>query len=165
MPYRRARSAAAPALLSLLFLLAGCSGEGSASPSAPASTQDKGAVDPKQAAFFQCLKEQGLPMKDTTSGIPVVDAAAADPAKVKEAERACDSRRSIPPASTEQLATAKELTACMRANGVPDFPDPDPRTGQHDIEKLDPKSSPQGASALKKCGGEDKSKTAGKVGG
>lgn len=165
MPFRRARSAAAPALLSLLFLLSGCSDGGSALPSAPQSTQDKGAVDPKQAAFFQCLKEQGLPMKDTASGIPVVDSATADPAKVKEAERACESRRSIPQVTTEQLAAAKGFTACMRANGVPDFPDPDPQTAQHDIEKLDLKNSPKGSEALKKCGGEDKSKTAGKVGG
>ncbi|WP_328620629.1 hypothetical protein [Streptomyces sp. NBC_00354] len=162
---------AAPALLSGLFLLAGCSGGDSASPSPSSSTsvpqsgQSKGAVDPKQADFFRCLKEKGLPMKETDSEIPVVDSAKADPAKVKEAETACESRRSVPPVTPEQLAEAKELTACMRANGVANFPDPDPRTAQHDMEKLGLKESPEGWAALQKCGGRPKSSTPGQSAG
>lgn len=181
MPSRRARSAAVPALLALVFLLSGCSGakgQDSASPaagspvgspsasaSAPQSGQSKGVVDPKQADFFRCLEEKGLPMKETGSGIPVVDSDRADPAKVKEAEGACESRRSVPPVTAEQLAEAREFTACMRANGIAGFPDPDPRTARHDTEELDPKSSPEGFAALKKCGGGSKSVTAGQAGG
>lgn len=91
-------------------------------------------------------------MKETDSDIPVVDSTKADPAKVKEAETACDSRRSIPPVTAGQMAEAKAYTECMRANGVANFPDPDPRTGQHAIEELGLKDSPQGMAALKKCG-------------
>ncbi|MGW0394551.1 hypothetical protein ACWDYJ_27425 [Streptomyces sp. NPDC003042] len=100
-------------------------------------------------------------MRETDSGIPVVDSASADPAKVKEAEGACESHRPLPPVSTEQHTAAKEFTACMRANGVPGFPDPDPRTAQHDMAELGLKDSPEGVSALTTCGNEGRSKTAG----
>ncbi|MFG2236104.1 hypothetical protein ACGFNX_39980 [Streptomyces sp. NPDC048723] len=176
---------AAPALLSAIFLLSGCSGEDSAShsvssspstpgsvsaspsasASAPQSGQSKGAVDPKQADFFRCLKEKGLPMKETDSGIPIVDSGKADPVKVREAESACDSRRSVPPATPEQLAEAKALTACMRANGVANFPDPDPKTADHDIEKLRLKESAEGFAAMQKCSTPDKSSNPGQGAG
>ncbi|MFD7258548.1 hypothetical protein [Streptomyces sp. NPDC059874] len=174
-------------MLSAIFLVSGCSGEDSASrsvsssASAPASAsaspsalpsasasqsgQAKGAVDPKQADFFRCLKEKGLPMKETDSGIPIVDSSKADPVKVKEAESACDSRRSVPPATPEQLAEAKALTACMRANGVPNFPDPDPKTADHDTEKLRLKESAEGSAAMKKCSTPDKSSNPGQGAG
>ncbi|MGW1770756.1 hypothetical protein [Streptomyces sp. NPDC002104] len=162
---------ATPALLSTVLLLSGCSGSPSASPSASSSSSAaqsgpaKGAVDPKQADFFQCLKEKGLPMKETDSNIPVVDSSKADPAKVKEAEVACESRRSVPAATAEELAQAKAFTACMRASGVADFPDPDPRTAEHRMEELGLKDSPQGAAALKKCGGRPQSVTSGQSAG
>ncbi|MFD3936083.1 hypothetical protein ACFWSF_13835 [Streptomyces sp. NPDC058611] len=122
-------------------------------------------MDPEQADFFRCLKEKGLPMKETDSGIPVVDSGRADPAKVREAEGACENRRSAPPVSAEQRAEAREFTACIRANGIAGFPDPDPWTARHDLEELDPKSSPEGFAALKKCGGTGTSVTAGQAGG
>lgn len=104
-------------------------------------------------------------MKETDSGIPIVDSSKADPAKVKEAESACDSRRSVPPVTPEQLAEAKKLTACMRSNGVADFPDPDPKTAEHDMEKLRLKESPEGFAALQKCGGKGGSLTGGQSAG
>ncbi|MEV6682548.1 hypothetical protein AB0N09_37655 [Streptomyces erythrochromogenes] len=122
-------------------------------------------VDPGQADFFKCLGEKGLPMKQTDSGIPIVDSSKADPAKVKEAESACGSRRSVPPVSSEEHAQAKAFTACMRANGIADFPDPDPKTAQHDMEKLRLKESPEGFAALQKCGGRPQSLTGGQSAG
>ncbi|MBT2476704.1 hypothetical protein [Streptomyces sp. ISL-94] len=104
------------------------------------------------AAFFQCLKEKGLPMKDTPSGIPVVDDSTADPAAVKEAERACESLVPVTPVTAEQHAEARDFTACMRANGIAEFPDPDPQTARHDMERLDLKGSPEGVAALTACG-------------
>ncbi|MFD9410877.1 hypothetical protein ACFWBN_28170 [Streptomyces sp. NPDC059989] len=169
MPCRWVRSVAAPALLSLPLLLAGCSGgdSGSGSASAPASAQPsalvsgepsgapsrlpKGTVLPEMAAYFQCLKDKGLPMKDTPSGIPVVDDSA-DPDKVKEADRACESLVPVAPVSAEQHAEARDFTACMRANGIAEFPDPDPRTARHDYEHLDLKGSREGVDALQACG-------------
>lgn len=96
-------------------------------------------------------------MKGTDSGIPVVDSSKADPAKVKEAEAACDDRRSVPPATAEKLAKANQITACMRTNGFPKFPDPDPKTGEHDMEGFGLKQLPGGMEALKKCDGGGKS--------
>lgn len=104
-------------------------------------------------------------MKQTGSGIPVVDLSKADPVKVKEAEVACDSRRSVPAVTAQQLADAQAYTACMRAEGVADFPDPDPKTAQHDMEKLGLKESPEGLDALKKCGGRPQSVTSGQGAG
>ncbi|MCX5405336.1 hypothetical protein OHA37_15750 [Streptomyces sp. NBC_00335] len=166
----RVRSASAPVLLSLaslmsvVLLVSGCSGgepdAGGAAPSgatgtgtptatSPAPT-GKDAADPKLAAFFACLKDQGLPMKDTPSGIQVVDPAKADPAKVRAAETACAAKRVQPQADAATLAKAKEFTACMRANGARDFPDPDPVTGDSGVD-AGLKTDPKAAAALLKC--------------
>ncbi|MFE0701935.1 hypothetical protein [Streptomyces sp. NPDC058872] len=104
-------------------------------------------------------------MTDSDSGVPVVDTARADPAEVKEAETACADELAIPEAGAEELAEARELTACMRRNGIAEFPDPDPKTGDHDLESIRLKGSPEAVAAMKKCGLEDRSKTDGKVGG
>ncbi|MFZ3499608.1 hypothetical protein ACODT5_41465 [Streptomyces sp. 5.8] len=172
----RVRSASAPVLLSLaslmsaVLLLSGCSGgesdgraaappsgaatgtgtgTGTPTAAAPAPT-GKDAADPKQAAFFACLKDQGLPMKDTPSGVQVVDPAKADPAKVREAEKACAAKRVRPPVDAATLAKAKEFAACMRANGAADFPDPDPVTGDSEVD-AGLKTDPKAAAALLKC--------------
>ncbi|MFD9307210.1 hypothetical protein ACFWCB_31840 [Streptomyces sp. NPDC060048] len=165
MALRRAHAVVAvPALLSLTLLLAGCSGDddlpsggaasGVSTPTAkPSSPGKKDEADPRQAAFFRCMEDQGVPMRDTGSGVRVVDESAADPAKVREAERSCESHRVVPPVGDEQMAQAVKFTACMRENGFPDFPDPDPRTARHDMGEVDVKGSAQGPAALQKCGG------------
>ncbi|MBT2450211.1 hypothetical protein J7F03_24670 [Streptomyces sp. ISL-43] len=165
MALRRVRAVVAvPALLSLTLLLAGCSGgdalpsggaeSGASTPTAkPSSPGKKDEADPRQAAFFRCVEDKGVPMRDTGSGVRVVDEAKADPAKVQEAERSCEGQRVLPSIGAEQLAKARKFTECMRANGFPDFPDPDPRTAQHDLGKVDIKDSAQGPAALQKCGG------------
>ncbi|WP_411071346.1 hypothetical protein [Streptomyces sp. cmx-4-25] len=183
MVLRRVRTVLCPALLSVVLLTAGCSDgtsgtagptasgapsasvSASASPPADDASEKEGGADPKQAAYFACLADQGLPMKDSGSGVPVVDAARADAAKVKRAERACADELVVPDAGAEELAEARELTACMRRNGVARFPDPDPKTGDHDLEAIGLKDSPDALAALKKCGVEDPTRTDGKVGG
>ncbi|MFB6620205.1 hypothetical protein ACFCV9_39315 [Streptomyces sp. NPDC056367] len=107
------------------------------------------------ADFFQCLVEKGLPVRGSADGIPLVDWDNADPAKAKDAKAACDSRLPVHPLDPAVLAQAQQFTACMRAEGFADFPDPDPRTGDHEgaIEGLGLKESPEGFAALKKCGG------------
>ncbi|MFJ8858476.1 hypothetical protein ACIRD8_08560 [Streptomyces sp. NPDC102451] len=104
-------------------------------------------------------------MRDTGSGVPVVDEAKADPAEVKEAEAACADKLVVPDASPEELAVAQAFTDCMREHGVEDFPDPNPTTGDHDgLEKLDLKTSPEAVAATKACR-VGKPGTGGKVGG
>lgn len=173
MSLRGARLAAAPAALPVLcvslLLLSGCTSGGSASPAGPSPAvssappsprvsgepppRRKGVVDPAMAPYFQCVKEQGVPMKDTPSGIPVADDERATEAQLKAAEEAC--RRFVPvaPINDETWAEARRMTACMRANGFPDFPDPDPTTARHPIEELGLKGTPEGVTALKKCDG------------
>ncbi|WP_329381121.1 hypothetical protein OG625_16655 [Streptomyces sp. NBC_01351] len=105
------------------------------------------------ADFFQCLAEKGLPVRGSASGIPLLDWDKADPAKVKEAEAACEGRRPAAPLDPALLAQSQALTACMRAGGFANFPDPDPRTGDHALEGLGLKESPEAYEAMKKCSG------------
>lgn len=163
-------------LAAAVLLLAGCSGGGSggqapapsgttgtSTAAGPAPTGKDGA-DPGQAAFFACLKEQGLPMKDTPSGVQVVDGAKSDPAKVREAELACAAKRVQPSVDAATLAKAKEFAACMRANGATDFPDPDPVTGDSRADaRL--KADPKGVAALRKCADKAPAGSSGVVGG
>ncbi|MFZ4271246.1 hypothetical protein ACOZFM_00885 [Streptomyces arboris] len=175
----RVRAAAAPTLIAVLLLTAGCAGDasdgdtaaggttaGSGRTPTPAPPEEKSdAADPKQAAYFACIAERGVPMRDTGSGVPVVDEAKADPAEVERAENACADKLAVPDADAEALALAREFTQCMRENGVEDFPDPNPRTGAHDgVEGLGLKGSPEGMAAMKKCHVANPG-TDGKVGG
>ncbi|WP_448318758.1 hypothetical protein [Streptomyces sp. CO7] len=161
-----------------LALLTGCAGRDDDGAAAPSSASSRGTgeeakgdgakgdgADPAQADYFACLADQGLPMRDTDSGVPVVDTAKADPEKVQQGEKACADKLEIPAADAKELAEARELTACMRRKGIADFPDPDPSTGDHALEELDVKSDPEAATALKECGLKDDTPTDGKVGG
>lgn len=105
------------------------------------------------AEFFRCLAEQGLPVKGSASGIPVMDWEKADPAKRKEAEAACEGRRPAVPLDPALLAQQQAFTTCMRAAGFANFPDPDPRTGDHALEGLGLKESPEAFEAMRKCSG------------
>ncbi|WP_162688674.1 MULTISPECIES: hypothetical protein [unclassified Streptomyces] len=173
MALRRARAVVVvPAPLSLTLLLAGCSG-GDALPSGgtetgtssagavPSSPAERDEADPRQADCFRCVEDEGVPMRDTGSGVRVVDESKADPAKVQKAERACESRRAVPTAGPEQLSKARKFTECMRAKGFPDFPDPDPRTGRHDLGGMDLKGSAKDPAALQECGGTPGGKVTG----
>jgi hypothetical protein len=86
--------------------------------------------------FAQCMREQGLswfPDPEPDGGLRIKVPAGTDPATMDAAQEAC--RKWSPeggeraPADPEMLAQARRMAQCMRDNGVPDFPDPQPDGG------------------------------------
>jgi hypothetical protein len=138
---RRFAWAAAAAVFTLA--LAGCGGDdggggvasaggaNSASPSASssASRSDYEAM----LEFTECMRGEGIEMEDPQPGQGVQLQIQGDPAKVQAAMAKC--RHLLPnggepqQANPEQLEQARQFAKCMRDNGVPNFPDPDPETG------------------------------------
>jgi hypothetical protein len=138
---------ASAALASLALIVAGCGGDsegpgiaqvGTSStttePSADSETEDEG----NPAAFSACMRKNGVPEfpdPNPEGGIRLRagPGTGIDPesAEFKAAEKAC--RKLLPrggeEASPAQQAQARErmlaFSACMRKNGVPNFPDPE----------------------------------------
>lgn len=131
----------------ILGLLSGC-GEGSASPgiagagtSAPTSDTTS-SHDPQSGllAFSQCMREHGIkgfPDPDSDGGLSIDQGQlgiSMDSERFKKARAACE--HLVPTRSTEQrqrdYRARLKYAACMRKNGVPDFPDPPvPSSGPH----------------------------------
>jgi hypothetical protein len=132
MPSARRRTQLLLAALAASVLSAGCSTSGDAQGAAPSAS----AADAQEVAYYRCLEKHGMALEVTDSGHLRVDkakAAAADAAKQQAAEDKCrsklpDSTQSQAPA--DAVKAAREITACFRENGVPEYPDPDPRTAQ-----------------------------------
>jgi hypothetical protein len=128
-----------PLLLIPLLLLAGCAGNnkspgvatanGGATPTASAEASESPGDGLK---FAQCMRDNGLTwFKDpdpNEKGFSINIPRGTDKAKVDKAMEAC--RKYMPnggePPKPDPATTAKlrEFAKCMRANGVPEFPDP-----------------------------------------
>jgi hypothetical protein len=107
----------------------------------PLSRQDQAELARK---FNQCMKDQGVDTQlnvaggDSQGGGPVTiqqsDAPGqgppVDPKKVDEAMQKCKqylpNGGQPPKISAEELEKERKYAKCMRENGVPDFPDPNP---------------------------------------
>lgn len=99
----------------------------SASPS-PSASRDPDAP----LKFSQCMREHGITwFPDPVDGrMTVKMPKGTDPKKMEAAQEACkqwapDGGEPHKP-SAEELQQARDMADCMRKNGVPDFPDPDP---------------------------------------
>jgi len=139
------------AWLLLPFLLAGCvapaaggdgvATAGGATPSAGASTAATD-DDGDGLKFAQCMRDHGLTwFKDPEPGqrgVRIAVPQGQDEAKVDAAMEACKKYLpdggEPPKLNAEQLEQLRQLAKCMRANGVPDFPDPGP-DGRITIER------------------------------
>lgn len=151
--------------LVLLAALAACGGNGeegpdvatvgngatasaSADPSAPAQDEEE-----RKRQFTECMRAEGVDMDDMRTGEGGV-AIRADKAEMSAAMEKC--RKYLPNGgeppklSPEDVEKMREYAKCMRENGMPDFPDPDPETGaiknltvpgltKDDFEKADEK--------------------------
>ena len=128
-------------------------------PVAPAlSPQKETAID---VAYAACMTAHGVAARAMPGGAGVgfiVHPGSAEPGspQFKAAQRAC--KRLLPkgglPASTSAQHTAiiaqlLKLCVCMRAHGVPNFPDPGPH-GLHIGPNIDPRA-PQFQAAQKAC--------------
>ncbi|MCO8273987.1 hypothetical protein M1L60_25640 [Actinoplanes sp. TRM 88003] len=147
--------------LTLLTLaLTGCSQAGNgAAPSPSASTADEKS---QLRAYAKCMRANGVDMPDPNgNGVLGAPAMKAGSPELKTMEKADEKCRDLIPAgaagepqkvSAEDLEKARALSKCMRENGLPDFPDPDPETGAVALSEktVDVKKM---AAAGEKCGG------------
>jgi hypothetical protein len=141
------------ALIAALALLSGCAGddktgdgiakagEGTASAST-GTDSNEGDIAAQTAKYASCMRENGVdipdPEVDDDGRVKIGGPAqgGADPAdreKVQAAQEKCKQylpNGGEPPALTaEQLDQLRKFSQCMRDNGYPDFPDPQPDGG------------------------------------
>lgn len=120
--------------------VAGCGGSngdsGIATAGSPGATPSgagtSGLSDQELALkFAQCMRAQGINMPDPQSGggLAIKIPEGVDPKKADAAMQKC--RQYLPSggdraqSDPQQVAQQRKFSQCMRANGVPNFPDPD----------------------------------------
>jgi hypothetical protein len=165
-PARPLRAAVVASLVAGLAaaLLVGCGGE--AEPPSVVSvggptTHARGADPAEQAARYRdCLLAEGVTLLDhpTEEGLPQVDKERTTVEVLAAAQEAC--RALVPTGgdlvkpAPEDVEARRRYAACLRENGVPDYPDPDPVTGEPRIpdalaERM--KRDPAMAAAAREC--------------
>jgi hypothetical protein len=110
---------------------------------AAASATPQASLDPAEQGrrFAECMRGEGIDMPDPEIGeggkvgIRIGTGGGQEPDKQKVAAAMEKCRHLMPnkgepkPLSPEDLARAREHARCMRENGIPDFPDPQPDGG------------------------------------
>lgn len=137
------RILAAPAVIAILAaLLTGCA-EQQPDPTAP----NQPGPTPDAQAYAQCMRDHGVDMADPDpeTGLPQLgDGVDPDHPAVQEAAKACQDL--MPAGAREQddgQDTYLKFAECMRENGLPDFPDPQPGSkggvfGDSGVDRNDP---------------------------
>ncbi|CRK57181.1 hypothetical protein [Alloactinosynnema sp. L-07] len=141
----RIRTGLAAGLLAVA--LAGCGanddgGDGVASLGGPGSTTTTpgasgGVSGDAGASFAQCMRDRGVDMPDPDGdggrGVRVRIPEGADKSKIDAAMAECKqflpNGGEPPKLDAEQQEQFRKMSQCMRDNGVPDFPDPEPDGG------------------------------------
>lgn len=105
----------------------------------PSSSAKAGADDGREQAlkFAQCMRDHGINMPDPKfngkGGVNITVPDGTDPHRAEAAQAQC--KQYLPNGGEPQkpnpqaLAVGRKLAKCMRANGVPKFPDPGPNGG------------------------------------
>lgn len=148
----------------LLAALAACTDEGGGNGIATAggnggAKSSAAPVDEDEAArkFAQCMRDNGVEMDDPDPSQPgrvEIRERKGERGNVREAMDKC--RKYLPTPSKEDLKkdyeAMQKMAECMRANGVPKYPDPDPNGGGISIgdSGIDPES-PDFKAADEKC--------------
>jgi hypothetical protein len=146
-----------PVTTVLIMVLAG-SAVACSTDATPAATTS----GPSAAEYDACLREQGLSLEQYTAEDGTTrwrpDKRRNDPAKISAAAQACRALRpgsgDATEAPTADLEANRRYAACVRAHGVPEFPDPDPRTGDFTMDDelaKRIKEHPATAAALAAC--------------
>jgi hypothetical protein len=136
------------------------SATGKGATATPTASGSAGQAKADGVKFAQCMRQHGVNMPDpkvnSSGGIGIMVPQGTSKSTVDKAQQACKQylpNGGVPPkmdpAVTEQL---RQLAKCMRANGVPKFPDPAPNGGiQIDGRSgIDP-NDPVFQAAQKKC--------------
>lgn len=141
---KRAVPAIAAIALSGALLLAGCAasppGVATVDGGSPSSTAepDAGPAAGDSVKFAECMREHGIDVPDPEEGnkggaVQFALPRDTDSTAMGEAMEAC--KQHLPNGGEpmkldpEQLAEARKFSACMRENGIEDFPDPNPDGG------------------------------------
>jgi hypothetical protein len=159
---------AASALASLALVAAGCGSDSSSSGVAQAPTtstatqpsEGRGSDRGDPIAFAACMRSHGVPdfpdPKVTSKG-EIISIPDDDSPQIRSALRSCESLLpdggvSSPAQQAQELAELLKFAACIRAHGVPNFPDPTISGGRVTL-RLDgiDRSSPRFAAAKKAC--------------
>jgi hypothetical protein len=153
LPRFLSRAAAAPIVAVLILLVAAC---GSSSSNGAASSGDRD----QAIAYAQCMRENGVPDfpdPDASGRFRGVGHEAQGDPKFQAAQEACrdlapggEHERLGDPAFVEQM---REFSQCMRDNGLPDFPDPDPN-GRLRGAGHEQRNDPQYQAAFETCRGK-----------
>jgi hypothetical protein len=151
------------ALIAALALLSGCAGDdktgdgiataGDGKTSASADADD-GDIAAQTAKYASCMRENGVDMPDpevdenggVKFGGPAAGGQPVDREKVQAAQEKCKqylpNGGEPPKLTTEELDQMRKFSQCMRENGYPDFPDPQPdggirieADGQNDMDR------------------------------
>ena len=153
-------------------VVAGCGG---GSPSAASSHPTGSRAGPPQAlAFAECVRANGVPnfpdlsnngVRIEASGQMIsVNGVSVNAAAFQAARQRCQKYRphtDVSPAQTaQQIRQGLQFARCMRSHGVPNFPDPEVRTGAGGNQEaylpgVDIQS-PAVQFAAKRCGGGPK---------
>ncbi|MEV7612862.1 hypothetical protein [Streptomyces sp. NPDC089799] len=115
-------------LVALLLPVAACSGE------KEPSAKDSPPPSAEEIAYYDCLEKKGLKVEISEGGSPRLEKTESVE-EITAAERACASLLPEPPerrATARELSDARNYTACMRAEGISWFPDPNPVSGEFD---------------------------------
>ncbi|MET7310198.1 hypothetical protein ACWD7C_12825 [Streptomyces sp. NPDC005134] len=105
--------------------------------------------------YYECLEGQGIELETTESRELRVNKDKSEASEQNDAERNCSAL--LPKAravSADDLKMARKLSACIRENGFPDYPDPDQTTGNVNLnfeqsKKL--KEDPKFSAATRTC--------------
>lgn len=151
-------------LLLAMLALAACSSGGDGDGVATAggsgaepSAEKELSEDEARAAFAKCMRENGVDMPDPEPGEPQRIELKGKRSKIDKAMAEC--RELLPNGgefkpSQADMEAMREHAKCMRENGVPEFPDPDPNGGGIRIQRgqdgMDPED-PEFQAAMEKC--------------
>jgi hypothetical protein len=159
---------AASALAGLALVAAGCGSDSPSSgvaqaPTTSTATQPSEGGDSNRGdgvAFAACMRSHGVsdfPDPKVTSEGEIISIPDNDSPQVRSALESCESLLpdggvSSPAQQAQEQAQLLEFAACMRARGVPNFPDPTVSGGRVTL-RLDgiDRSSPRFAAAKKAC--------------
>ena len=166
------------AFAAFALLAAGCAGGGSRRGVAnlgttTTTTENAGAsgsvaLGGELGRYVACMRSHGVsnfPDQDSLGSSAGIRAAKAQITQISESEassrrfqaaqRACEKYapqgRPLKQVSRQEIQKLLAVSRCMRAHGVPNFPDPNPTTGDYATPAAIDKNSPQVHAALRAC--------------
>jgi hypothetical protein len=157
---RRRRLLAALGAIALVAVISGCR---SSDPAGTASSSDNStaANAEKGVKFAECMRHNGVSQfpDPGASGELTIDAVANGSSlnpSTPAFEQAISACKDLEPAgfmgskrSSQQQGAALKFAECIRANGVPDFPDPLPNGPLIDTTRIPSAAEPGGMSSLR----------------